>query len=130
MIKEAYCSYEVSKLLKEKGFNEKCRGAYHSGLDDNDNPVVMLEEWMSQPYNNDFEDETFLCSAPTLQMAMRWLREVHKIHIVIGWLPNSKLFFTHICDMNSGYPKRNKHEYTSYEEAVEAALKYTLENLI
>ena len=130
MIKEAYCSYEVSKLLKEKGFNEKCRGAYHSGLDDNDNPVVMLEEWMSQPYNNDFEDETFLCSAPTLQMAMRWLREVHKIHIVIGWLPNSKLFFTHICDMNSGYPKRNKHEYTSYEEAVEEALKYTLENLI
>ena len=130
MIKEAYCSYGVSKLLKEKGFNEKCRGAYHSGLDDNDNPVVMLEEWMSQPYNNDFEDETFLCSAPTLQMAMRWLREVHKIHIVIGWLPNSKLFFTHICDMNSGYPKRNKHEYTSYEEAVEAALKYSLENFI
>lgn len=28
MIKEAYCSFEVSKLLKEKGFDAQCRAAY------------------------------------------------------------------------------------------------------
>ena len=64
MIKEAYCSFEVAKLLKEKGFNEKCRGGYHYEFDDNDNPIVMLEEWTAKPYNNDFVDEGFLCSAP------------------------------------------------------------------
>lgn len=120
MIKEAYCSFEVAKLLKEKGFNELCTAKYCTdGRFDRSFYYYKNSEINKDAYN-----------APTLQMAMRWLREVHKIHIVIGWLPNSKLFFTHICDMNSGYPKRNKHEYTSYEEAVEEALKYTLENLI
>ena len=34
MIKEAYCSYEVSKLLKEKGFEGECI-AYYSKYKDN-----------------------------------------------------------------------------------------------
>ena len=135
MLKETYCSYEVSKLLREKGFDEKCRGGYHSEFDDNDNPIVMFEEWMSQPYNNDFVDEGFLCSAPTQQMAMRWLREVHKIFICIEFdVP------TFAADM---YKMDETDEYgcakyisptiancKTYEEAVEAALKYCLENLI
>ena len=73
-ILEDYISFDLAKLLKEKGFNEKCRGGYHSEFDDNDSPIVMLEEWMAQPYNNEFVDEGFLCSAPTHQMAMTWLR--------------------------------------------------------
>ena len=28
MIKEAYCSFEVAELLKEKGFNEPCYTCY------------------------------------------------------------------------------------------------------
>ena len=135
MLKETYCSYEVSKLLREKGFNDKCRGGYHSEFDDNDNPIVMFEEWMAQPYNNDFVDEGFLCSAPTHQMAVRWLREVHKIFICIEFDAP-----TFVADM---YKMDEIDEYgcakhipptiancKTYEEAVESALKYTLEKLV
>ena len=34
MIKEAYCSHEVSKLLKEKGFDEDCKRYY--------DPIILL----------------------------------------------------------------------------------------
>jgi len=139
MVKEDYCSYEVAKLLKEKGFNEKCRGGYHYEFDDNDNPIVMLEEWTAQPYNNDFVDEGFLCSAPTHQMAMKWLREVHNKHCDIGYDIDLKWFFQ-IIDLKEtveyDYPEpkyyhaENETGFNTYEEAVEAALKYSLENLI
>ena len=140
MIQEAFCSFEVSKLLKEKGFNEKCRGCYHSGFDDNDNPVVMLEEWIPQPYNNDFVDESFLCSAPSHQMAMAWLRkEHHKIIIIrygkVGYAgePPSKWhlqWWWELLKERGGFCESNMNTgNSSPEEAVEAALKHTLENL-
>lgn len=74
-------------------------------------------------------------SAPTQAMAMAWLREVHGIFIVID---NDDLDFNWQC-----YDLINKDDaldpkvlsdsyagYKTYEEAVEAALKYTLEKLI
>lgn len=128
MIKEAYCSKEVSILLKEKGFNEKCRGGYHYEFDDNDNPIVMLEEWTAQPYNNDFVDEGFLCSAPTHQLAMNWLREVHSIYIDIDMLSGITYWWSvYLLDKKQG---ETTISYDTYEDAVEAALKYVLENLI
>ena len=134
MITEDYCSYEVSKLLKEKGFNEKCRGGYHYEFDDNDNPIVMFEEWTAQPYNNDFVDEGFLCSAPTIQMAMAWLREEKGIAIIpiLSSILDNEKFLWHI-KIVVAKPNKIYHQgwtYESYEEAVEAALKYSLENLI
>jgi len=130
MIKEDYVSFETAKLLKEKGFNEKCRGAYHSGFDDNDNPIVMLEEWTAKPYNNDFVDEGFLCSAPTLQMAMAWLRGKN-ISIEPSAL-NAHLWAYTIYKLLNNKVKElhNDGVYESYEEAAEAALKYYIENFI
>ncbi len=134
MIKEAYCSKEVSKLLKEKGFNEKCRGGYHSEFDDNDRPIVMLEEWMAQPYNNDFVDEGFLCSAPTHQMAMAWLREekgIAIIPIISSILDNEKfLWNVKITIAKTAETYTQGWRYEDYGEVVDDALKYCLENLI
>lgn len=142
MIKEAYCSYEVSKLLKEKGFNEKCRGGYHYEFDDNDNSIVMLEEWMAQPYNNDIVDEGFLCSAPTHQMAMAWLREEKNIFISIcngnhckfdKNIPSETVYYFFTITNSYGVYKEEEQcfdEFKTYEEAIEAALKYCLKNLI
>ena len=132
-ITEDYCSFEVSKLLKEKGFNEKCRGGYHSEFDDNDSPIVMLEEWMAQPYNNDFVDEGFLCSAPTHQMAMDWLREAHNISIepFVDYGSGDDYWWTvDISKIKKNGLITELSGYKSYKEAVEAALKYALENLI
>lgn len=133
MIKEAYVSLEVAKLLKEKGFNEKCRGGYHSEFDDNDNSIIMLEEWTAQPYNNDFVDEGFLCSAPTHQMAIAWLREVHHIAINIGWgeiFEDQYKWWSIVLNMDSGDILCEYDYHISYEQSCEAALKYCLENLI
>ena len=125
MIKEAYCSYEVSKLLKEKGFNEPIRCWYDNFQDFHKEGVIMS--------NTDCLPPTIMC--PTHQMTMRWLREVHGIFIAIN---NDDLDFNWQCyDLinreNTLDPKILSESYAgykTYEEAVEAALKYTLENLI
>lgn len=102
---EDYCSSEISKLLKEKGFLEESKFFY-----------------------------------PTHQRAMKWLRDEKEIYVcpklrcfdgkqpyykwepTILRLPSNNIIYPQPLDMC-------KH-YESYTEAVEAALKYTLENLI
>ena len=128
MITEDYVSFEVAKLLKEKGFDEKVDTLYKMDAE-------FLKSTLCINYNNpDFElldmhnipENTV--SAPTLQMAMKWLREVHRIFI--------RIIQSHIdyCCFEVYW---NRGDYykpmtfcNSYEEACEAAIKYCLENLI
>lgn len=127
MIEEAYVSFETAKLLKEKGFDELCNKKY-----DGYKRIVpagkMIELWQ----NSELDDE---CSAPTQQMAMRWLREVHNIHILLeptNW-PQfgywSKVLY-YISDRNDFVKDKFVERKKTYEDAVEAAIKYCLENLI
>ena len=118
MITEDYVSFEIAKLLKEKGFDEYC-GYYSSDG----------EYWGYRVYNHKGKD---YISAPTLQMAMKWLREVHKIEIRVIY-ENEKLCWYGACNpMNEpsqillGFGRKCK----SYEEACEAGIRYVLENLI
>lgn len=128
MIKEAYVSFEVAKLLKEKGFNWPCRVLY-SYIGEFNNDVCNRDvDWNSiSPFGD--------ISAPTHQMAMAWLREVHHLEIY----PSHDSFQEHcnwwfsISKFTKGYsdcPYESDSIYFTYEEAVEAALKYCLENLI
>ena len=135
MITEDYVSFETAKLLKEKGFNEPCRGNYYWGFDDKDNSIVEFGEWTAQAYNNDFEDEMFICSAPTLQMAMKWLREVHKLEIFLNLdvIQENHNWWYKIGKYTKGYISilhESGSDYSTYENACEAAIKYCLENLI
>ena len=101
MITEDYVSFETAKLLKEKGFDEEC-----------------------QQYYGDYR---YPC--PTLQMAMKWLREVHNIAIETEW---EHLWYAYIKPMTSKPSEEDYYqcESSKYEEACEAAIKYCLENLI
>ena len=128
MITEDYISFETAKLLKEKGFDEYC--GYYS----NDG-----EYWGYCVYNHKGKD---YISAPTLQMAMKWLREVHNIHINIDihWLhfanQNGWMYtITKILENGTDYidskgDENDKTFYSSYEESCEEAIRYCLENLI
>ena len=123
MILESYVSFETAKLLKEKGFNEYCR-AFRS-------PSGKL--FYSSKDIKNFEDKKTIGSAavaPTLQMAMKLLREVHKLAIQTGY--NYKGWFCTIDDISTQEAdfKWESKFYNLYEEAVEAAIKYCLENLI
>ena len=79
MITEDYVSFKTAKLLKEKGFDSTCECFY----DTEHNDIYIVNGWTNTS-NSQLEEREFLCySAPTLQMAMKWLREVHKIHISV-----------------------------------------------
>lgn len=123
-IKEDYVSFEVAKLLKEKGFDEPCRSYYIGSSGRYSRCTVEIK-------TNDCRDDEIL--RPTLQMACKWLREVHNVSIEItstGFLIDGGVEWE--CDIKSGHRLYFKHitNERSYEGAVEAALKYTLENLI
>lgn len=125
MITEDCCSYEVSKLLKEKGFDEPCLQMWECGPD-----KKYLFRLQSSCYQNITEEDS--CLAPTHQMAMKWLREKSVIIVIQPEYFNIESK----CSAWGGdiwaddnYEKL-QGDYPKYEEAVEAALKYCLENLI
>lgn len=122
MITEDYVSYETAKLLKEKGFDIL---GYASIKVFGGNTYEVNEEWITPT-----EDVII----PTLQMAMKWLRKMHNLHIVAPityqYLPRK--YEAHIMHTE-------KHEdivvnpgtnFNTNEEACEAAIKYCLEKLI
>lgn len=125
-ITEDFVSFEIAELLKEKGFDEPCRSVYEE--------KILRVNTMCDYFNSELS--SYVC-APTHQMAMKWLREVHKIDIDIL----SRLSLN--ADDDHCYSYVIKHQYDKYafktytdgeyqyfEDAVEAALIYCLENLI
>lgn len=106
-ITEAYCSPEVTKLLKEKGFD-------YQGFD-----------------YIDFEGEIIRQDRPTLQTAMKWLREKHIVIVIHPEYFNCETVSYWGVDVWADDNYENlSGDYPKYEEACEAAIKYCLENLI
>lgn len=138
MVTEDYVSLKTAKLLKEKGFDVETRGYYPIKGD----ATGRLFANSSSEYNHNHSQVQI--SAPTLQMAMKWLREVHHLFIGCGprlsftdfyWITaniyrvrkKSSLYHTEDVDDYSCVASCDEH---SYEEACEAAIKYCLESLI
>ena len=117
MITEDYCSFELSKLLKEKGFDCDCKGY------DAVTGVTTIHNWKS------VDGLTPCC---THQLAMKWLREMHRKYIDIRYNNQNEeyrfIVFTMVKDKPIDFIHSEYHN--TYEEAVEAALKYCLTNLI
>lgn len=145
-ITEDYVSFETAKLLKEKGFDQECDYAtswYAKQYYKNS----CVGEWLEGEHQiiDDIDDKcniSYLSEkdvfipAPTLQMAMKFLREVHRIeiHIVLSELnaDNGRKYMFDIfsSDVNKSFDSVQKDGLNSYEEACEEAIKYVLENLI
>ena len=131
MITEDFVSFETAKLLKEKGFEAYTLMVYKL-------PIQLLhidKEYLVGNNNGITKGDSIEILAPTHQMVMKWLREVHKLHIAILWdcgaCIGKNSFCYHIYRIDN-YEDRgyNKIGFDSNEEAVEAALKYTLNNLL
>jgi hypothetical protein len=124
MITEDYVSFETAKLLKEKGFDEATFYDYNE----------RGTRWFEEVLVNHNSQGGVAC--PTLQMAMKWLREIHNLEIYPyhnnSTIYNSKWWFEIIEYPNSvaEYESGKNEEFDTYEEACEAAIKYCLENLI
>lgn len=124
-ITEDYCNFEIAQFLKEKGFDESVNRFYELSTGE---PIMVRTEFTRNSYTTSF-------ACPTHQMALKWLREVHKINIVIGVASDDdNLYSLWKFDIwNGNYSiiwgdKREK--FNSYEQAVEAAILYVLKNLI
>ena len=124
MITEDYVSFEVAKLLKEKGFDTPVWTRYENDYDGN-NEVIFGDkyDWNNSPMGQ--------ISAPTHQMAMKWILEKYNVSIEVSALKRNYWVYTiyKILD-NKVKELYNDGEFKSHEKAVEAALKYCLENLI
>ena len=123
MITEDYVSFETAKLLKEKGF--ECATLYYYDEDGD----LLFSAWRVDTGKNEFV-------APTLQMAMKWLREVHHIDIEVrthylNYLkPNDTRFYSGKILKGSEDVIHTIYSKDTYEEVCELAIKYCLENLI
>ena len=134
---EDYVSFETAKLLKEKGFDGDTASCYI--LEDSTHHIMSDKVVQSEYYESqDSNEHGHLIQAPTLQMAMKWLREEYKIMITI--IPQEvNVGVDRMCyaiyriteDLYQPlYNGKVGNLVDSYEEAVEAAIKYCLENLI
>ena len=122
-INEDYVSFETAKLLKEKGFDYPTLRYYYD--EDGD---LLFSAWRVDDGKNGFV-------APTLQMAMKWLRDVHSLYIdIVTSFSQDGICYTFSCfntmDLIQGAKETSYHEYQTHEEACEEAIKYCLENLI
>lgn len=127
MTHEEICTYEVSKLAKEKGFDVPTFGYYR----------IDTEDWYRTDVYEDWNDSTIRYSAPTQSLLQRWLREERKIIVEVSAFPNEKKEFVfdwvvlwnplYIADSDA---YSNGENYPTYELALEDALAYSLKNLV
>jgi len=122
-ITEDYVSFETAKLLKEKGFNYPCRAVY--------SPKGIVRHYLKEEvYAHYLKGHKKLC--PTLQMAMKWLREVHNTFIEISvdemFKDEGYQWALYYNDTKEIRPYSGWSD--SYEGACEDAIRYYIENLI
>jgi len=127
MITEDYVSFETAKLLKEKGFDIQ---SYASIKVFGGNTYEVNGEWINPT------KDTII---PTLQIAMKWLREIHHYYIQImldSWACGGHMgYYVVIQKTDSDFEMMLQDAvddvfYQTYEESCEEAIKYCLENLI
>jgi len=131
MITEDYVSFEIAKLLREKGFNEPCF-AYYDLFHDNAGVTLKLyKKFPRNPLNKQY------LNVPTLQAAMKWLRKVYNFYVEVYILKHNSNKTVEYCitieDLNFPGSNDGFHiipSYESYEGACDAAIRYCLENLI
>ena len=151
MVTEDYVSFETAKVLKDKGF---VIDNITILVGDDNNHFVSGKSGYNFLLQKGYE----VYPAPTLQMAMKWFRENHRIIIVVDYDYDCtktcycyKIYKLQEYDRPESVPIkgfyykdgkqieevvgnsdhiRSRGEYAKYEEACEAAIKYCLENLI
>lgn len=134
-ITEDYVSFEIAKLLKEKGFDVNVINSWHIVPSETCN-FEDLEKVICGDINEPEYSEDYYPMI-TLQMAMKWLREAHNICITI-YPDKEKEYEAVLYDIKNdaeiilqSFGIYGVHIFgDSYEQACEAAIKYCLENLI
>lgn len=124
-IEEPVCSLKVSQLLKEKGFNVPTSQFYkNDGLIDPKRFIGLFYK------NSDFAENTFI-AAPTHSVAVEWIRVNFWVDITANGVryagdDKASYYSVNVNGNSVLYTER----FDTPQEAIEAALLYTLTNLI
>lgn len=130
MIKEQYVTFEVASLAKEKGFDEPC--LYYAINEDkliqcNNHCYTELQKLSNSQLNT-----SIAVSMPTQSLLARWLRETKNICVQVFFFePINYVYLWEILSTRNGlikdeYYKYEKHNFDTYEEAMEDALQKSL----
>ena len=144
-------SFPLAKLLKEKGFDEKCNDFWVETLKHQLNiPRLGIEDFEAQPprilsFSPVEEYHITHCLAPTIAEVIRWLYEKHDIWIEVTTNNNPQVrkefvsFNARVIHRDRNIKFRvlmntqiNKYTepFNSPTEAYKAAIEYVLNNLI
>ena len=145
---ECYVSLEVAKLLKDAGFDwkTKCRWDYCKPIDE-----WSLSNYPEEPINWNSKYSNYDCSAPTIEVVQRWLREVKNTAVYVcpsyepvrfvapnvveddeEWLMKWQVSAMHY-DIEADEIDLGNVEgeiFDTYEEALEAGIKKILELIL
>jgi len=117
-MQEELITFETAKLAKEKGFNEKVYREYDKSgylrCTSKSADVVL------GPYEELLKSTEY--PAPTQSLLQRWLREVHKINIVIQYWTGPKPHKPVLHYRTTVNENFFGEHYVTYEEALEEGL--------
>ncbi len=125
MIEDSFCSFEVAKLLDERGFSERCDYFYQ---------IITHKLYRPNMELNEYHIKGVLYRCPNHAQIFNWLRNNHKIHIVIDCyrsVHDQKLVWSYDIRFLDNRERVDRYEKLgSPREAIEAAIKYVLENIV
>lgn len=143
-------TFEVAKLLKEKGFDMPCNSCYEHALNTQINPESNEPSgtfgWKEGETNlqsgffiNDYDgidfsnDSWYMCAAPIIADVVMWLYEKHKIWISVDWLLETEDRWHFLLTRklkDSVWVSDGNPLFNSPTEAYLSAIEYTLKKLL
>jgi hypothetical protein len=124
---EHYVSFEIAKILKQKGFDEDCRARYGSA------GSFSYEKYPIESSGAEMHNAIL---APTIQMTLQWLRKKYNLMCVcLPYATTEGIFYAYkifyLDHKQLGYfTKKEKSGFDDPKSAYEDAIIYCLENLI
>ena len=115
-------SFELAKLLKEKEFKKKCTAFYDM--------ISNTQIDNAPPGNYNLTKQSV--SIPTIVEVVMWLYEKHGVWTVVNVNIMGSWYFEHfdLKEKRNAQFKPTDTHYDSPTEAYEAAIEYTLKNLL
>ena len=141
-IEENFVSVKVAKLLREKGFNEpsipfnssweqeKWFAEYFVEEPNPNSANILKLRLYDTSLPSDCETVKVMLPHTSLSLATKWLRETKSIHIFAYFASFGGFGWKYeIQDLLDGTDIAFKEGFKTYEDAINNALEFTLENL-
>lgn len=146
-MKEQLISFKTAKLALQKGYDDtfydfECipleHDSYHEVADNRCyryselNGTGKVHLVLPAAYKKEYGDYNFICVAPTQSLLQRWLREEHKINVIVQPFRGKWSVMVYDKDLYNptyhGSDTRSEfaNQFNLYEEALEKGLEESL----